>query len=797
MNRRELFSFALIGMCGITLAATVAADDGSSSVVELVRDRWGIANVYADTDEGAMFGLGWAAAEDRAFQMYLNARTMQGRSAEVRGNVTSERNGSTTVERDRRNRILRAFQRARVVVPNLDAETRAMLVAYSAGVNAFMRTHPERLSPMFEKTGLDPEPWTPAHCVAVVWDLVFHFGNEGLGDLETLHEYQAEGDDVRGPRKSNTAIDFAANVQREDVSDEWVQRTWDYVLSKGVRPDHAIQAPTPSMSHAWVVGKQRSSTGAAILHSDPQMQVCNPSQMYSFHVSGRTFNVRGVGVAGSPWILIGFTPDVAWGVTAMGLDTADLFLLKTDPEHANQYEFDGEWRDIETFEETILVRGGDPVVFERRETHLGPVVTSLADDVRPGEEVALMRVPLCFDDRETVQACWSMFRAKNVDELDAATVNWTYPSANMLMGDSQGNIAYRSLGALPLRSPHAQWDGRAAQLGWKSEYLWQEIVPHELMPHCKNPRTGWLGSGNHRPIASFYPIPSGLTMQGFGGRARRLYERLEALDRFTPQDVLDVHYDTVNPFKRDVVRLGYHIRDVTRAPLSKEAERALDHLEGWYAAGAKMDNRIPGTALMKVVPRKFNSKVGALTQTYDSEEYRNAGRDFGVLFDLIFARLENESTAITDHEHAFIDTILADAWRNAVDTYGPDPSAWQSTAVEQHRQQLLPYHQDLAGFPSLHPDFDLPEPDLYDNEQLSMLSQQGQTYSQSVSLHDPDAALALEPIGASERPASPYRLSTYQLWAEGKFHPAPLSRDAVDKLATQCVDLSAEYSSVH
>ncbi|MEO1999529.1 MAG: penicillin acylase family protein, partial [Planctomycetaceae bacterium] len=94
------------------------------------------------------------------------------------------------------------------------------------------------------------------------------------------------------------------------------------------------------------------------------------------------------------------------------------------------------------------------------------------------------------------------------------------------------------------------------------------------------------------------------------------------------------------------------------------------------------------------------------------------------------------------------------------------------------------------------PDFDLPEPDLYDNEQLTLLSQQGHSYSQSVSLRDPDSALSLEPIGPSERPASPYRLSTYQLWAEGLFHSAPLSRAAVDRIATQCVDLSAEYERV-
>ena len=43
--------------------------------------------------------------------------------------------------------------------------------------------------------------------------------------------------------------------------------------------------------------------------------------------------------------------------------------------------------------------------------------------------------------------------------------------------------------------------------------------------------------------------------------------------------------------------------------------------------------------------------------------------------------------------------------------------------------------------------------------------------------------MSILPIGQSEQPESPYRLSNYELWSQGKLHPAPLSRKAVDKLA--------------
>ena len=78
-------------------------------------------------------------------------------------------------------------------------------------------------------------------------------------------------------------------------------------------------------------------------------------------MAGARFNARGVGVAGSPIILIGFTKHVAWGMTALGADQADLFLLKTDDAHPNQYELDGTWRDMQVREESIKVSGGEPV----------------------------------------------------------------------------------------------------------------------------------------------------------------------------------------------------------------------------------------------------------------------------------------------------------------------------------------------------------------------------------------------------------------------------------------------------
>ena len=137
--------------------------------------------------------------------------------------------------------------------------------------------------------------------------------------------------------------------------------------------------------------------------SKPQTPVTNPSLLYEFHIKGDSIDARGCGVAGSPIILIGWTRNVAWGMTALGADQADLFRLKTDNAHPNQYEFDGEWRPTRTIREEIKVKGGRSRELKIQMTHFGPIVNEFAFS-RPGDPpVAMKRVPICETDRDTLQ----------------------------------------------------------------------------------------------------------------------------------------------------------------------------------------------------------------------------------------------------------------------------------------------------------------------------------------------------------------------------------------------------------
>jgi penicillin amidase len=765
--------------------------------IELLRDSWGVPHVFGDTDAGAMYGLGYAAAQDRPFQMYYNLRIIQGRLAEVIGDgkvgVTPQRpQGSNSALRsDIQMRTIGYWRAAQETAERLDPEARRLLEAYSQGVNDCLQSDPNARGPLFAKYGLEPEPWTPAACVASWWRVALFFSGDGLREMTAYYEIKDGVRKVRHYTMTDSAgvteglriRDDASVIQRADVGDEWLQEVMDYATEHNLMRKVDVPAtqsrPGPRFSHAWVVGGKRTTTGSAVLISDPQTPVRNPSLFYEFHAGGKTFNARGIGVAGSPSLLIGFTPNVAWGLTALGADQADLFLLKTDPDRPNQYLLDGTWRDMEVHEETIQVKDGTPKTLTFRKTQFGPVVTAIAMGVRRGDEVALKRVPICEPERDTFRGLLDMIRSKDVYEFQQALGGWSFPSANCVFGDRKGNIGYKTILSLPIRSAHSLLDDRAAHEGWDSDNDWQGMAPHELLPQVINPEQGWLVSANHRPIASFYPLSMGIST-GSGGdtdRSWRLKERVQAKESFTPEDVLDIHYDTVAPIKRNLVKLAYHLRDVQKYTLDEDTLLALEYLEDWQAAGSKSEMSIKGTEIVNLMPMAFRQNFAAAVT------YGGGLSGLCSMLQTIDARIAADpKAALTDEEADYVNLIVRAGWRYGKAQYGDDTSRWNERGNKALLEKKLPYMSTLDGFGLSDEEKDVTIPALRCIDGGTILSQQAQSYTQYVRLDDVDQSMSILPIGQSEQPDSPYRLSNYDLWSQGKLHPAPLSRKAVDKI---------------
>ena len=109
----ETFLLTLLILALMVSAGMIFAS--SIETVNIVRDTWGIPHIFASTSEGAFFGLGYATAEDRMFQMEYSRRIVQGRIAELIG----ERG----IPSDKLWRTIRWYKNAQETAEKLDLQT--------------------------------------------------------------------------------------------------------------------------------------------------------------------------------------------------------------------------------------------------------------------------------------------------------------------------------------------------------------------------------------------------------------------------------------------------------------------------------------------------------------------------------------------------------------------------------------------------------------------------------------------------------------------------------------------------
>lgn len=132
------------------LAASAASD------VTILRDQWGIPQVYADDVYGLYAGFGYAVAEDRLFQMEMARRSVLGTTAEVLG--------PDQVAYDTLTRGYFDPAKIRGQLEALPAEQRDILRGYAAGWNKrlaeVMADRATLLPKEFTDFGFEPTPWT-------------------------------------------------------------------------------------------------------------------------------------------------------------------------------------------------------------------------------------------------------------------------------------------------------------------------------------------------------------------------------------------------------------------------------------------------------------------------------------------------------------------------------------------------------------------------------------------------------------------------------------------------------------
>lgn len=550
--------------------------EGLSASVEIYRDEFGVAHIYAETTDDLFFAQGYVHAQERFWQMEFQRRTGAGRLSEIFGEAT--------LGVDKYLRSFGFYHLAEAAYNNLDPEGRKVLDAYAAGVNAYIADRkPAQLGLEFallELQGVEfsIEPWEPAD--TLVWAEMMVYDQASIMDdeLRNLAYLHAVGTDLYAdlipPYRQDRPVivpdeelDYLETTSGIDLSAHLTDEELAYLLALG----QAIgQSPVRQQmadlgfglnggSNSWTISGDLTDTGKPYLANDPHMSINMPSIWYEvgLHCAEKTddcpYELRGFSLAGVPGLLIGHNDRIAWGLTNASYDAEDVYIERLNPENPNQYEVNGEWVDMEIRREEIVVRDWDePYVLLIRSTRNGLVASDVIEPDTAGfaygedgpQLLALAFKWPALEPVNSLKAIMMLNRAQNYDDFREALSFFDAGKQTFVYADVDGNIGFQYTGKIPIR---AQGDGSLPVPGWNDDYQWTGFIPYDDLPRAFNPEQGYIATANHAPVRpENYPYLLNLEFD-YGQRARRINDLILAdEDGLTLDDLRAIQTDTIS-----------------------------------------------------------------------------------------------------------------------------------------------------------------------------------------------------------------------------------------------------------
>lgn len=610
---------------------------GLDDPVDIYRDSFGVPHIYATTEHDLFFAQGYVHAQDRFWQMDFWRHQGAGRLSELLG--------SNLVETDQFLRTLGWERVARVELLSASPELLSALESYSQGVNAYLDGHSGSAIALeyaflpILNSGYEPAPWTPLNTMtwakAMAWDLGGNMDNE-IFMAQLLNTFTQEQIDQLYPPypfeerpvivpNPHITSETAAN---RDVLIEIAAAVNPAMSSLG-QQIVALNALTGGGfegigSNNWAISGELTDTGMPLLADDMHLAAQMPSIWYevSLHCPSCGINVTGVSFAGAPGVVVGHNERIAWAMTNVGPDVQDLYIEKINPENPNQYEFQGEWLEMEMITEQIQVAGSDPVEQTVRITRHGPIVTEVygLDEFHEDAGIALPEnyaialrwtalEPTC-----TFCAIFDFNRAQNWDDFRTAAAKFAVPSQNLTYADVDGNIGYQMPGNIPIRV-----EGHTGLLpvpGWTGEYEWQGYIPFEQQPFAFNPPEGYIATANNAVVGPEYPY-SISRYWAYGERAQRIAEMIEeAPGPISIAYIQEIHGDNVDVAAEPLVQV---ILSLSLDDTNLKSARAI--LNGW---DYQMDMDSAPAALYAVFWKHLNAAT--LDDDYPEDTPPDGGR---------------------------------------------------------------------------------------------------------------------------------------------------------------------------
>jgi penicillin G amidase len=730
--------FALL-LLGLALHADDVRIPGLQRPVEILRDRWGVPHIYAETQDDLFFAQGYMAARDRLFQLDLWRRQGTGKLAEVLG--------PEFVERDRTALLLRYRGQWHQEWPSYSPDTWRIVNAFVRGINAFIQDPRRKPSVEFRKLGYEPGLWRPNDVVSrmAVFNMMTNLMSE-VQRARLVDTYGAAAIEKWLPPDPFIKLEVPRGLNLKEVragSIELFDKATDAV------------ADATQGSNNWVINGRLSATGKPILASDPHRALQIPSLRRTVHLVAPGWNVIGAGEPALPGVALGHNDSIAFGFTITGTDQQDLYVEQLNPANSSEYLYKGEWRRIHTERHAIAVKGEEkPRVVETQYTHHGPIV---------GIDLALHRAyVLRWVGSEPGTAGYlaglALARARDWRSFLAAVDRFKAPAENLVYADTAGNIGFAVTGLTPIRK---NWSGLLPVPGHTGEYEWAGFLKPSELPRALNPRAGFFATANNNILPPRYP--HALQYEWAPPfRAQRISQQLLSRRRWT--------LDATQALQLDVESLpARRLLALTKKwtpPAGSKAAEILPLLRQWDARMSP--DSIAAAIYFMWISRLTSAIVDKQTPA-------------------LFATVDATLRALESNpRHDLLTRTLSSTVADFESALGADRSRWRYGNL--HFLQL----KHPAADPGFHRG---PIPLGGDASTVNVAAgpgfrvTTGASFRMILDLADWDRSRMTNLPGESGDPESPHYADLIDDWAKGRYHPMPFTRKAVEAAARERIRL--------
>jgi penicillin amidase len=542
---------AIVGLAAVPVGPATAARKGlgigsGPEAATIVRDGYGVPNIYANQAPGMWYGAGYAQAQDRLVQMEFSRRTAEGTLAAILGPDLLSQDEFIRTLFYTTDEMQSQFQ-------SLPTWIQDALTAYSDGVNAYLAKAyasaasrharvPYEFFVLGSKLGMNgpyrPANWTPLDTVAIGDAGLRQFGSGGTAEVDNLkflgylkgelgslvpavkvwndtlwindpHAPTIVPSGANAVKPPSGGSVFGSirklpahlrNIPMKDVVGASAVLNRDRTLA--AQTGQRLQVPWHEGSNAIAISPSRSTDGHALLWGAPQQGFGTPSVDYEEYLHGPAFDVGGIALPGEPFVIIGHNENIAWTLTSGELFDSGIYIDLVDmSKNPPIYYYKGKTHKMQVIPETIDVAGGSPEQITVLRTVHGPVV--FADG--PGGIAFTVHFATWMRELGTVQGLASFDGASNLTQFRDSVSKFT-AEFNLTYADTSGNIAYYFGGSLPiLPSCSNKWycDPRLPHWGDGTQE-WQGFEPFHSLPHVVNPAQGFVENWNTKPDQAHY-----------------------------------------------------------------------------------------------------------------------------------------------------------------------------------------------------------------------------------------------------------------------------------------------------